>query len=67
MALPLVHEGQLAGVLSLYAAAPFSEEQSETLQSVLPHLAVMFLSLERRVEMPATGSPRSSLRVVASR
>jgi putative nucleotidyltransferase with HDIG domain len=67
MALPLVHEGQVAGVLSLYAAAPFSEEQSETLQSVLPHLAVMLLSLDRRADAPVTVSPRSSLRVVASR
>ena len=67
MALPLVHEGQVAGVLSLYSAAPFAEEQSETLQSVLPHLAVMFLSLDRRAEMPATISVRSPLRVVASR
>lgn len=67
MALPLVHEGQVAGVLSLYSATAFSEEQAQTLQSVLPHLAVMFLSLDRRADAPATVSVRSSLRVVASR
>lgn len=67
MALPLVHEGQVAGVLSLYSATAFSEEQAQTLQSVLPHLAVMFLSLDRRADAPATVAVRSSLRVVASR
>jgi putative nucleotidyltransferase with HDIG domain len=67
MALPLVHEGQVAGVLSLYGSTAFSEEQAQTLQSVLPHLAVMFLSLDRRADMPAATPSRSSLRVVARR
>jgi putative nucleotidyltransferase with HDIG domain len=67
MALPLVHEGQVAGVLSLYGSTAFSEEQAQTLQSVLPHLAVMFLSLDRRADMPAAVPSRSSLRVVARR
>jgi hypothetical protein len=67
MALPLVHEGHVAGVLSLYGSTAFSEEQAQTLQSVLPHLAVMFLSLDRRADMPAATPSRSSLRVVARR
>ena len=48
LALPLVADGQLAGVLSLYSAEAFKEEQAQTLQFVMPHLAQMFLSLERR-------------------
>ena len=70
LALPLVAEGHLAGVLSLYAAEPFKEEQTQTLQFVMPHLGQMFLSLSQRTEeVPAatSSSSRSALRVVASR
>jgi putative nucleotidyltransferase with HDIG domain len=68
LSLPLVSDGQLAGVLSLYGAEPFRDEQTHTLQSVLPHLALMFLSLEKRGES-AVGvtNARQPLRVVASR
>jgi hypothetical protein len=70
-ALPLVHEGQMAGVLSLFAATPFSDEQAQTLQFVLPHLAAMFVSLDRRggcaagrdpFAAPCGGDPVSFLR-----
>ena len=44
LALPLVAEGHLAGVLSLYSADAFKEEQTQTLQFVTPHLGQMFLS-----------------------
>jgi putative nucleotidyltransferase with HDIG domain len=64
VSLPLSSEGTLAGVLSLYAAEPFRDDQVQTLLSVLPHLAVMFLSLEGR---DAASSPRQPLRVVSSR
>ena len=67
VALPLASEGRLAGVLSLYGADPFTAEQAETLQSVLPHLAVMFLALQDRSETPSQGAARQPLRVVASR
>ena len=69
LSLPLVSDGQLAGVLSLYAADPFRDEQTHTLQSVLPHLALMFLSLENRAESGVGTTPpaRQPLRVVASR
>jgi putative nucleotidyltransferase with HDIG domain len=63
LALPLASDGQLAGVLSLYSKDAFTPEQVHTLQHVLPHLAVMFLALEK----PADASPRQPLRVVASR
>jgi putative nucleotidyltransferase with HDIG domain len=65
LSLPLANDGALAGVLSLYGAEPFTVEQSETLQSFLPHLAVMFLALQPRTEAPAGG--RQPLRVVSSR
>ena len=68
LSLPLVSDGQLAGVLSLYGADPFRDEQTHTLQSVLPHLALMFLSLEKRAEPGVGVTPaRQPLRVVASR
>ena len=67
VSLPLASEGRLAGVLSLYGADPFTAEQAETLQSVLPHLAVMFLALQGRTDAPAVVAQRPPLRVVASR
>ena len=70
LSLPLVSDGHVAGVLSLYDADPFREEQSQTLQFVMPHLGQMFLALERRSDADApapTTSSRSALRVVASR
>jgi len=69
LALPLVDDGQLAGVLSLYGAEPFSAEQSQTLQFVMPHLALMFLSLDKRADTPAAvrEAARPALRMAASR
>ena len=68
LALPLVADGQLAGVLSLYSAEAFKEEQAQTLQFVMPHLGQMFLSLDRRSGEPApAAAAKSSLRVVSSR
>jgi GAF domain-containing protein len=68
VSLPLLNDGHLAGVLSLYAAESFRDEQVQTLVSVLPHLALMFLSLEKRdagVAVPVAARP--PLRMVASR
>lgn len=67
LALPLVADGQMAGVLSLYSEEAFRDEQAQTLKFVMPHLGQMFLSLERRDENPVAGAPRPALRVVASR
>ena len=67
VSLPLASEGRLAGVLSLYGADPFTPEQAETLQSVLPHLAIMFLALQNRGEAAPMTPGRQPLRVVASR
>jgi putative nucleotidyltransferase with HDIG domain len=67
MALPLVAEGRLTGVLALYGAEPFKEEQADTLQFVMPHLGQMFLAIERRAAEPAAPPSKSTLRVVASR
>ena len=68
LALPLVAEGHVAGVLSLYGAESFKEEQAQTLQFVMPHLGQMFVSLPRRSsDSPPAAAAKSSLRVVASR
>jgi putative nucleotidyltransferase with HDIG domain len=65
LALPLVAEGELAGVLSLYSAEAFREEQVQTLQFVMPHLGQMLLAMERRADQAAApGSPRQPLRIV---
>ena len=68
VSLPLTSDGTMAGVLSLYASAPFRDEQVQTLLSVLPHLALIFLSLETRdTDAAVPTSPRETLRIVASR
>jgi putative nucleotidyltransferase with HDIG domain len=68
LALPLVADGRLAGVLSLYAADVFKEEQTETLQFVMPHLGQMFLSLETRAaDVTPAAAGKNNLRVISSR
>jgi hypothetical protein len=68
LSLPLAAEGHLAGVLSLYSAEAFKEDQAQTLQFVMPHLGQMFLSLDRRSGEPAlAAAAKPSLRVVSSR
>ena len=68
LSLPLAAEGQLAGVLSLYSAEAFKEDQTQTLQFVMPHLGQMFLSLDRRSGGPAAAAAaKPPLRVVSSR
>jgi putative nucleotidyltransferase with HDIG domain len=68
LALPLISDGQLAGVLSLYNAEAFREEQVQTLEFVVPHLGQIFMSIGRRGEAVETpSSVRHPLRVVASR
>jgi putative nucleotidyltransferase with HDIG domain len=68
LALPLVADGDVAGVLSLYSAESFKEEQTRTLQFVMPHLGQMFVSLSRRSsDSPPAAAAKPSLRVVASR
>ena len=42
---PLIHRDQLVGVLSLYGAAAFDEEQAKTIQLVAPSLAQMFAAV----------------------
>jgi len=54
-------------MVTLYGRDPFSDEQTRMLQMVTPHLAQMFLALDARAEPIASTSPRSGLRIVASR
>lgn len=69
LSLPLVSDGQLAGVLSLYSRDAFTPEQAHTLQRVLPHLAVMFLAIDKPSSNSGAGltPARQSLRVISSR
>ncbi len=67
LALPMLSNARLVGVLTLYAREPFSDEQTRTLPLVTPHLAQMFVALEARGESAAKDPQRSALRIVASR
>jgi putative nucleotidyltransferase with HDIG domain len=66
---PLVADERLAGVLSLYAGERFRDDQCSTLQFVVPHLAQMFASLEKRAAdaAPAAGAAKQPLRIISSR
>ncbi len=68
LSLPLTHEGQLTGVMSLYSKEAFTSEQTEILQNVQTHLAMLFLSVEKRPESGIGIQPaRQPLRVVVNR
>jgi GAF domain-containing protein len=67
LALPLVSNGELAGVLSLYNADAFREEQVQTLQFVVPHLGQIFMSIDGRGDTETAVLVRQPLRVVSSR
>jgi putative nucleotidyltransferase with HDIG domain len=67
LALPLVADGKLAGVLSLYAADAFKDEQAQTLQFVMPHLAQIFLSFEQRADAAPAVPGKPGLRIISSR
>lgn len=45
LSVPLIHGDQLVGVLSLYSATSFDEEQAQTIQLVAPSLAQMFAAV----------------------
>lgn len=64
---PLAADGELAGVLSLYAADAFREEQTQTLQLVMPHLGQMLASVSRRAETESADAKRQPLRIISSR
>jgi hypothetical protein len=63
----MTSESQVVGVLTLYQAQAFGEEQARALQLVAPHLAQMFLALASRSDAGDSRLSRSGLRVVASR
>ena len=45
LSVPLLHDDRLVGVLSLYAAAAFDDEQAQTIQLVAPSLGQMFAAI----------------------
>ena len=67
LAVPLVADGLLAGVLSLYSAELFTEQQAETLQFVMPHLASMFVAIREHAEAQPIAPSKQPLRMVSSR
>ena len=63
LAVPLVAENRLAGVLAIYCVEPFGDLQSRRVEMITPHLAIALASVD------STATPKSSreLRVVARR
>ena len=72
-ALPLVADGTLVGVLTLYSLEPLSDDQSRTIEMIAPQLAAAVAAVEGAAATPAaeagrtTRASRSGMRVVASR
>jgi putative nucleotidyltransferase with HDIG domain len=68
-ATPLVADGALVGVLTLYASAPFSDDQARTVEMIAPQLAAAVAAVEaaaaRRAEPERPA--RSGIRLVAAR
>jgi putative nucleotidyltransferase with HDIG domain len=72
LAMPLIANRQVAGVLTLYAPTAFSSDHERTLQMIAPHFAQAIAAAQAaEASAPAPGdraaAPRSSLRIVASR
>jgi putative nucleotidyltransferase with HDIG domain len=63
VALPL----DRTGVLTLYGPEMFGDEEVRMLEAMAPHLAQMFLTIERQETPPTRSGSRPQLRVVASR
>lgn len=71
ISLPLVADGRLAGVLTLYAPGPFSERQAQRLEMIAPHLAICVDAVgaameARQADRPRTTAPRD-FRVITRR
>ena len=76
LAVPLMTDGEVVGVMSLYAPEPFADDQSRMMEMIAPHLAVSIRSAvadnaARVRNAPADSDPvrrgRSGLRIVARR
>jgi putative nucleotidyltransferase with HDIG domain len=63
IALPLVAENRLTGVLTIYSAEQFVDVQSRRVEIITPHLATALAS----IESPAPQKSARDLRVVARR
>jgi putative nucleotidyltransferase with HDIG domain len=67
-AAPLVHDGALVGVLTLYSAEPLSADHCRTVDMIAPHLAAAVAAIDAYAQKAAPVRPsRSSMRIVASR
>lgn len=54
LAVPLLDDGHVVGVLSLYGAEAFRDDQAQTIQLVAPSLAQMFAAIAVPVPVKAT-------------
>jgi putative nucleotidyltransferase with HDIG domain len=54
LSVPLIHREQLVGVLSLYAATPFADDQAQAIQLVAPSLGQMFAAVAVPTPIKAT-------------
>ena len=69
-AVPLVADGALVGVLALYGATPFTDDQTRTVEMIAPHLAAAVAAVESavaRVGEAARPARSSNMRLVAAR
>ena len=63
LAMPLVADNRMVGVLAIYSTEQFGDLQSRRIEMITPHLATALAS----VETPAVPKPTRDLRVVARR
>ena len=68
-ALPLIADGTLVGVLTLYSPEPLSDDQSRTIEMIAPQLAAAVAAVEAATARIAEPPRRaqSGMRIVASR
>jgi putative nucleotidyltransferase with HDIG domain len=61
LSVPMIADGTIAGVMTLYAPEAFADDQSRRLEIIAPHLATAITSAD------ASTRPRASLHLVAQR
>jgi putative nucleotidyltransferase with HDIG domain len=74
LAIPLMSEGVVVGLMTLYAVEPFAEDRSRMLEMIAPHLGISIAAAVAHLADTAAAGPeadrsrtRSDLRVVARR
>ena len=62
-AMPLINDGRLLGVLTLYAAEPFGDSQARRLEMITPHVAAALAA----VDSASSRIPSRDLRIISRR